>query len=98
MILWLCEGCIKARGGPDRIGEELTIGSLWRACSDCGAAWCLWCRTPEESKRRPHRGCPMSTARAIASSSPRAFRLPTIDQDAPTVPDLDAAARAARDA
>ena len=95
MIVWLCEGCIKARGGPERIGEEVTAGRLFGACSDCGAAWCLWCRTPEESKRRPHRSCPMSGARVVAPSSLRPFRLPSIEHDAPTVPDLDAAARAA---
>lgn len=95
MIVWLCEGCIKARGGPERIGEEVTAGRLFGACSDCGAAWCLWCRTPEESKRRPHRSCPMSGARVVASSSLRPFRLPDVQHDAPTVPDLDAAARAA---
>lgn len=94
MIVWLCEGCIKARGGPERIGEEVTAGRLFGACSDCGAAWCLWCRTPEESKRRPHRSCPMSGARVVASSSLRPFRLPDVEHDAPTVPDLDAAARA----
>lgn len=98
MIVWLCEGCIKARGGPERIGEEVTAGRLFGACSDCGAAWCLWCRTPEESKRRPHRSCPMSGARVVAPSSLRPFRLPSIEHDAPTVPDLEAAARAASDA
>lgn len=92
MIVWLCEGCIKERGGPARIGEDLSMAQLFGRCSDCGAAWCLWCRSPEESKERGHRGCPVAAAGSLAASRPRAFQLPEVDQEAPTVRDVGATA------
>lgn len=96
MIVWLCEGCIKARGGPERIGAEVSAVRLFGACSDCGAAWCLYCRTAAESKSRGHLRCSVAKAAAgVSASAHRPFRLPTLEHDAPTVPDLDAAARAA---
>lgn len=81
-----CDACVKARGGPARIGEEKTSALLHGRCSDCRAAYCLFCRTPAEAAR--HKGCSMVNAEHVVAAL-RIFHVTDIPSDAPTVRDVE---------
>jgi hypothetical protein len=77
-----CDACVRARGGPERIGEERTSAVLHGRCTDCRAAFCLFCRSAEDA--RTHRGCSMHGASAFVHRL-RIFDVSERPDEAPTL-------------